>query len=292
MAATIIDGRAVAAEIHDEVADAVSLLRAAGHAAPTLHVVLCGDNAASATYVRGKGKIAAKVGIEFTLHTPDATATTEQLYSLIQGLNADPTVDAILVQLPLPKQVDEATIVAAVDPGKDADGFHPFNFGKLAEGHPGSALPCTPAGCMELMRRHNVNFRGARAVVVGRSTIVGRPVALLLTNADATVTLCHSRTVDLAAVCREADILVLAIGRPGMVDASFVKPGACVIDVGITPIDGKVHGDVDFDSVSPIAGLLTPVPRGVGPMTIAMLMRNTVILAEQRRAVALATAAS
>jgi methylenetetrahydrofolate dehydrogenase (NADP+)/methenyltetrahydrofolate cyclohydrolase len=218
------------------------------------------------------------------VHRPPTTSTTEELVALVHSLSDDPKVDGILVQLPLPAQVDAGQVLDAVSPLKDVDGFHPVNFGLLAEGRPRIA-PCTPAGCMELLRRYDVPTRGARAVVIGRSTIVGRPMAVLLTNADATVTVCHSRTVDLPGVCREADILVSAIGRPAFVDASFVKPGACVIDVGINRVDDKLVGDVDRASVEPVAGWLTPVPRGVGPMTIAMLMRNTLDLARARREV-------
>ncbi len=292
MTAVLIDGRAVAQLRNAAVADEVASMRAAGLAPPNLHVILCGDDPASATYVRGKGRVAAKLGVDFTLHTPPADSTTEAILELLATLNAAPEVDGILVQLPLHKQIDAARVVAAVDPAKDADGFHPFNFGKLAEGHPGPALPATPAGCMELLRHYNIPIVGARAVIVGRSTIVGRPMAALLLNADATVTVCHSRTRDLADRCREADILILAMGRPGTVDASFIKPGACVIDVGTTPVDGTVRGDADFDSVSAVAGYLSPVPGGVGPMTIAMLMRNTLTLAQARRGGRIAQTAS
>ena len=284
MAAITIDGRGVAASMHADIAAEIEDFRARGHRAPALHVVLCGDDPASATYVRNKERIAHKVGIAFTLHRPAAAATTDELVALVEGLNRDDGVDAILVQLPLPDGVDSAAVMLAVSPEKDADGFHPLNFGRLAEGHPGPTLPCTPAGCMELLRRYEIPVAGANAVVVGRSAIVGRPMALMLTNADATVTVCHSKTRDLPGVCRAADILVVAMGRPGMVTADFVKPGACVIDVGTTPQDGKVHGDVDFESVAQVAGYLTPVPGGVGPMTIALLMRNTLGLARAHAA--------
>jgi methylenetetrahydrofolate dehydrogenase (NADP+) / methenyltetrahydrofolate cyclohydrolase len=217
------------------------------------------------------------------LHTPPAESTTAELVALVSALDADDTVDGLIVQLPLPAQIDAAAVMACVSPAKDADGFHPWNFGLLAEGHPGTVAPSTPLGCMELLRRSELSLRGTRAVVIGRSAIVGRPLALMLTNADSTVTICHSRTEGLAAICREADILVAAIGRPQMVDASFVKPGAYVIDVGTTPRDGVVLGDVDRASVEPVAGWLTPVPGGVGPMTVAMLLRNTVALAQARR---------
>jgi methylenetetrahydrofolate dehydrogenase (NADP+)/methenyltetrahydrofolate cyclohydrolase len=282
MSATIIDGRAVADAIEEEVRQRVAALVATGAAPPGLEVVLCGDDPASATYVAGKSRASARVGIRSVVHTPPVSSTTEELVALVERLDADDAVDAILVQLPLPAQVDQDRILDAVAPEKDVDGFHPRNLGLLAEGRPGIA-PCTPSGCMELLRRYDVPVRGARAVIVGRSVIVGRPMALLLLNADATVTVCHSRTRELAAVCREADILVAAVGRPGLIDASFVKPGACVIDVGMNRVDGRLCGDVDRASVEPVAGWLTPVPRGVGPMTIAMLMRNAVDLAEGRR---------
>jgi len=282
MTAVIIDGKAIAADIEEEVRREITAHVAAGWDPPGLHVILCGDDPASQVYVGGKAKASARVGIRSVVNRPVATATTEELVALAERLNADDSVDAILVQMPLPAQVDSGRVLEAVSPEKDVDGFHPHTFGLLAQGRPRVA-PCTPAGLMELLRRYDVPVRGAHAVVVGRSVIVGRPVALLLTNADATVTVCHSRTVDLPAVCRTADILVAATGRPRMIDAGYVKPGACVLDVGITREDGKLIGDVDRPSVEPVAGWLTPVPGGVGPMTIAMLMRNAVTLATARR---------
>ncbi len=283
MSAVIIDGKAVAAAVRGEVGERVRSLTAAG-VRPGLGVVLCGDDPGSATYVRNKGRVAEQLGVRFDLHTPADDSSTADLHALVEQLNRDEGIDGIIVQLPLPKQIDADVIVDAVRPDKDADGFHPFNFGRLAEGARPPVVAGTPAGCMELLRRYDVPLRGARAVVVGRSAIVGRPMALLLLNGDCTVTICHSRTVDLPAVCREADILVAAIGRPGMITADYVKPGACVIDVGITPVDGTVRGDVDRASVEPVAGWLTPVPGGVGPMTVAMLMYNTVALCAARRA--------
>jgi methylenetetrahydrofolate dehydrogenase (NADP+) / methenyltetrahydrofolate cyclohydrolase len=283
MTATIVDGRAVAAALRVELAQVVAGMTEDGSRQPSLAVVLCGDDQASAVYVRMKGRAAEGTAISFVLHTPPAESTTADLVDLVQRLDADDSIDAMLVQLPLPAHIDAQAVTECVSPGKDADGLHPTNFGRLAEGHPGIAAPCTPLGCMELLRRNDIPIRGSRAVVVGRSALVGRPLALLLTNADATVTICHSRTKDLAATCRDADILVSAIGRPGMVDASYVKPGAFVIDVGTTPIDGKVVGDVDRASVELVAGWLTPVPGGVGPMTVAMLLKNTVALARARR---------
>ncbi len=283
MSAVIVDGKAIAAELRAELTEEVALMVAGGSPPPSLAVVLCGDDPASAVYVRNKGRAAERVGVRFTLHTPPAESSTGELVSLVRSLEADDSIDGILVQLPLPPHVDAAAVTACISPEKDADGFHPYNLGRLAEGHPAVVAPGTPLGCMELLRRSEMPIRGSRAVVIGRSAIVGRPLALMLTNADATVTICHSRTRDLAAVCREADILVAAIGRPGMVDASFVKPGAFVIDVGTTPRDGVVLGDVDRASVEPVAGWLTPVPGGVGPMTVAMLLRNTTSLAGARR---------
>lgn len=283
MSATIVDGRAVAADVRAELTEIVAGMTQDGGRAPSLAVVLCGDDPASAVYVRMKGRAAEGTGIAFALHRPPAESTTGELVDLVQRLNADDSVDAMLVQLPLPAHIDAQAVTESIAPDKDADGLHPSNFGRLAEGHPGIAAPCTPLGCMELLRRNDFPVRGSRAVVIGRSALVGRPLALLLTNADATVTICHSRTKDLAATAAGADILVSAIGRPGMVDASYVKPGAFVIDVGTTPIDGKVVGDVDRASVEPVAGWLTPVPGGVGPMTVAMLLKNTVALARARR---------
>jgi methylenetetrahydrofolate dehydrogenase (NADP+)/methenyltetrahydrofolate cyclohydrolase len=286
MSATIVDGKAVAAELRAELAIHVAAMTADGAPPPSLAVVLCGDDPASGIYVRSKGRAAERAGVRFTLHRPQAESTTDELVALVASLDADETIDGILVQLPLPRQIDADTVMACISPDKDADGFHPYNFGRLAEGHPAAVAPGTPLGCMELLRRSGVELRGSRSVVIGRSAIVGRPVALMLTNADSTVTICHSRTRDLAAICHEADILVAAIGRPRMIDASFVKPGAFVIDVGTTPQDGIVVGDVDRESVEPVAGWLTPVPGGVGPMTIAMLLRNTLALARARRGLA------
>jgi methylenetetrahydrofolate dehydrogenase (NADP+)/methenyltetrahydrofolate cyclohydrolase len=286
VSAVIVDGKAVAAELREELAIHVAEMTARGMAPPSLAVVLCGDDPASAIYVRNKGRAAERSGIQFTLHRPPVESTTDELVELVRSLDADDAVDGILVQLPLPAQVDPDAVMARISPEKDADGFHPYNFGRLAEGHPAVVAPGTPLGCMELLRRYDAPVRGSRAVVIGRSAIVGRPVALMLTNADSTVTICHSRTPDLASVCREADILVSAIGRPRMIDASYVKPGAFVIDVGTTPKDGVVIGDIDRESVEPVAGWLTPVPGGVGPMTIAMLLRNTLALARARRGLA------
>jgi methylenetetrahydrofolate dehydrogenase (NADP+)/methenyltetrahydrofolate cyclohydrolase len=283
VSATIIDGSAIAKAIRAEIAAEVTVMVAEGLAAPHLGVVLCGDDPASATYVRNKGRAAERAGIRFTLHTPGGDSSTSDILGLCARMRDDPDIDAMLVQLPLPRQIDSGAVLEAVPAAKDADGFHPLNLGRLAAGGVPPVLPGTPLGCLELLRRSGVPIAGSRAVVVGRSVIVGRPLALLLVNADATVTVCHSKTRDLPGVCREGDILVAAIGRPGMITADYVKPGAAVIDVGTTPRDGQLAGDVDRASVEPVAGWLTPVPGGVGPMTIAMLLRNTLALARARR---------
>jgi methylenetetrahydrofolate dehydrogenase (NADP+) / methenyltetrahydrofolate cyclohydrolase len=283
VSARIIDGRAVAAAVRAEVGARVGELAASG-IRPGLGVILCGDNPASATYVRLKGRVAEDLGIRVDVHRPPGDSSTEAIRDLVLQMDDEEGIDGILVQLPLPSQIDPDRVLGAVRPDKDADGLHPLNFGLLAQGAHAPVVSCTPAGCMELLRRSEVPIRGSRAVVVGRSAIVGRPMAMLLLNADCTVTMCHSRTVDLPGVCRTADILIAAIGRPGMITAEYVKPGACVIDVGTTSVDGKLRGDVDRASVEPVAGWLTPVPGGVGPMTIAMLMHNTVVLCTARRA--------
>ncbi len=282
MSAVIIDGKALAALVRAEVAERARALTDAG-VQPGLGVVLCGDDPASQIYVRNKGKAAEELGIRVDQRTPSGDSSTADIVDIVQRMNDDDGIDGILVQLPLPSQIDPDAVLDVIRPDKDADGLHPVNMGLLAQGARPSAVACTPSGCMEMLRRYDVPLRGGRAVVVGRSALVGRPMAMLLLNADCTVTMCHSRTVDLPAVCREADILVAAIGRPGMITADFVKPGAAVIDVGISRVGGKVHGDVDRDSVEPVAGWLTPVPGGVGPMTIAMLMHNTVELCAARR---------
>jgi methylenetetrahydrofolate dehydrogenase (NADP+)/methenyltetrahydrofolate cyclohydrolase len=287
MSAVIIDGRAVAAAVRADVATRIGELAAAG-ITPGLGAILCGDDPGSAVYVRNKGRVAEELGIHFDLQRPDAASSTGDILELVHEMNEDDRIDGILVQLPLPAQIDPDVIQVATDPDKDADGLHPFNFGRLAQGAPAKVVACTPAGCMELLRRYEVPLRGARAVVVGRSALVGRPLGMLLLNADCTVTFCHSHTADLASVCRQADILVAAAGRPGMITAEYVQPGACVLDVGTTKVGDKLRGDVDRDSVEPVAGWLTPVPGGVGPMTVAMLMRNTVALCAARRGAGLA----
>jgi len=280
MAATIIDGKAVARDVRAEVAAGVEEFTKAHGFPPGLAVVIVGDDPASRVYVDSKKKMCRALGIYSEEHALPVATTQRELLDLIERLNNDPRIHGILVQLPLPGHLDEGEVLEAIDPRKDVDGFHPVNVGKLLVGAE-CFVPCTPAGILELIRRTGVEIKGKRAVVVGRSNIVGKPVAILLLAEHATVTVCHSRTRDLPAVCREADILVVAIGKPEMIDASYIKPGAVVIDVGVNEVGTsesgkrKLVGDVDFDSAVEVAGYITPVPGGVGPMTIAMLMRNT-----------------
>ena len=279
MTARIIDGKAVAATLRAELAARVATLAFQ----PGLTVILVGDDPASAVYVRSKDRAAKEAGIlAQTIRMPAETAQAT-LLAEIARLNADPEVDGILVQLPLPGHIDAQAVIAAIDPGKDVDGFHPVNVGALAGGQPG-LVPCTPAGVMKLLRHAGATLAGARALVLGRSAIVGRPVAALLLAADATVTIAHSRTRDLAAECRRADILIAAVGRPEMVRGDWIKEGATVIDVGINRLpDGRLVGDVAYAECAERAGAITPVPGGVGPMTIACLLENTVEAAIARR---------
>jgi methylenetetrahydrofolate dehydrogenase (NADP+)/methenyltetrahydrofolate cyclohydrolase len=278
MAAELIDGTRIAREIQESLKAEAAALRARG-VEPSLAVVLAGDDPASHTYVRSKIKIAKRLGIRSVDHFLPASVPEQELMALVRSLNEDPTVHGILVQLPLPAQIDSRAVLVAVDPRKDVDGFHPFNVGLLASS--GCAMPpCTPSGILELLRRSGVELAGKEAVVVGRSNIVGKPVSMLLLAENATVTVCHSRTRDLPAVCRRADVLVVAIGRPRMITAECVKEGAVVIDVGVNRLeDGTLVGDVDFEPVREKAAAITPVPGGVGPMTKAMLMRNTLTAA-------------
>ena len=279
--ATILNGKQVAAEIRAELKTRAEALRKDG-VVPCLAVLLAGDDPASKIYVRNKKRACEEIGIESRELLFPESVSEEELIAQIRALNADPAVDAMLVQLPLPKHINEARVLAEIAPEKDADGFHVVNAGRLFTGQT-SVLPCTPAGCMELLRRAGVEFSGKHAVVVGRSNIVGKPMAMLLLNEHCTVTICHSRTKDLARFTRDADILVAAVGRPGMITGEMIKPGAAVIDVGINRLDnGKLMGDVDFASAEPVAGAITPVPGGVGPMTIAMLMQNAILAAEKR----------
>lgn len=278
--AQLIDGKAIAAEITEEMRLRAQALREKG-IVPCLAVILAGNDPASEIYVRNKRRACKRAGIESRMIRLDQSVSREEILREIHALNQDPAVHAVLVQLPLPGHLDETEILSAVLPEKDADGFHPLNAGRLLTGEKG-VLPCTPAGCMELLRRTGISLSGAEAVVIGRSNIVGKPMALLLLRENCTVTLCHSRTKNLAEHVRRADVVICAVGRPGLVTGEMIKPGATVIDVGINRLaDGRVVGDADFESVSPVAGAITPVPGGVGPMTIAMLMKNAILAAER-----------
>jgi len=281
MAAELIDGKAIAQEVRAEVARDVAAWVEAGHPAPGLATVLVGDDPASAVYVGGKQKACAEVGIEGFDHRLDADADEAHVGGLLRELGDDPRVSGILLQLPTPPHLDGGALTELIDPSKDVDGLTPISAGLLAKNRPG-LRPCTPAGVIELLRRHDVPLEGAEAVVVGRSDLVGKPVAQLLLAEHATVTICHSRTKDLAAVCRRADVLIAAVGRPGLVQGDWVKEGAVVIDVGINRTEHGLVGDVDFEPAAVRARLITPVPGGVGPMTIAMLLRNTLTAARAR----------
>jgi methylenetetrahydrofolate dehydrogenase (NADP+) / methenyltetrahydrofolate cyclohydrolase len=281
--AEILDGRALAQQVRRQVADDVAVLTSQTGVVPGLTVVLVGDDPASQVYVRNKESACKAAGMNGTVLRLSSETSEAQLLATIDQLNADPAVHGILVQLPLPKPIDEASVVERVDPLKDVDGFHPFNFGLLASGSP-RFVPCTPLGIRELLIDSRVETRGVHAVVLGRSQIVGKPMALLLLQkgqgGDATVTVCHTGTRDPGAIARQADLLIVAMGRPESVTADWVKPGAVVIDVGIHKrADGRLCGDVHFASVAEIASRLTPVPGGVGPLTIAMLLRNTLLAA-------------
>ena len=278
MTAALIDGKAAAAALREKVAVEVARFREATGRAPGLAVVLVGEDPASAVYVRSKGKATREAGMESFEHKLPATSSQDDLLTLVDQLNADPSVDGILVQLPLPPQIDERVVITRIDPDKDVDGFHPVNAGRLATGLPGF-VPCTPLGCLMLLRQTLGDLSGKSAVVIGRSNIVGKPMALLLLGDSCTVTVAHSRTRDLPDVVRQADIVVAAVGRPEMVKGDWLKPGATVIDVGINRVEGGLVGDVDFASASAVAGAITPVPGGVGPMTIACLIRNTFVSA-------------
>ena len=280
MAATIIDGKARGAALRHEVAGEVARLKALG-VTPGLAVVLVGDDPASGVYVRSKGKACREAGMESFEHRLSADTESNELLGLIDRLNADPAVNGILVQLPLPGHLDSDLVTAAVDPAKDVDGFHPINVGALALGRPG-LVPCTPLGCLILLRDTLGDLSGADAVVIGRSTIVGKPMAQLLISDSATVTVAHSRTRELPDVVRRADIVVAATGRPNMVQGDWIKPGATVIDVGINRVDDRLVGDVDLEAANEVAGAITPVPGGVGPMTIACLLSNTVVAARRQ----------
>ena len=280
MAATIIDGRMVAAKWKEAIAQETQAWIARG-VTPHLAVVLVGENPASQVYVRNKENACRKAGMRSTLIRLPEDCTQETLERTVRELNADESVHGVLVQLPLPAHLDEAAVLRLIDPDKDVDGFHAMNAGRLMSGQP-CFVPCTPLGVMKLMEAYDIPVRGKRAVVVGRSNIVGKPMALLLLAADATVTVCHSRTENLAEITRGADILVAAVGRPNFITADMVKPGAAVIDVGINRVDGALLGDVDFAGASEVAGFITPVPGGVGQMTIAMLLANTLDAVKRR----------
>ena len=283
MTARLIDGKAVAATIREAAASHVAEFERRIGRAPGLATVLVGEDPASAVYVRSKNRATAEAGMaSFAHNLPDSTSEAE-LLQLVSDLNADERVDGILVQLPLPKQIDPKKVIDAIDPAKDVDGFHPINVGRLHMGRP-TLTPCTPAGVIRLIDSTGESIEGKHAVVIGRSDIVGKPQAALLLQRNATVTICHSRTQDLPAITREADILVAAIGKARFVTRDMVKSGAVVIDVGMNRVDGKLAGDVDFDNVKEVASWITPVPGGVGPMTIIMLMRNTLTAAKWRRA--------
>lgn len=274
-----IDGKAVSAAVREEVKQQAAALTAQGHQ-PALAVILVGEDPASQVYVRNKHKACAECGIRSLQYELPASTTQQELLTLIQTLNEDDTVDGILCQLPLPRHLDEQAVILAIDPKKDVDAFHPVNAGRIMSGDYGF-LPCTPAGIMEMLRRYDIAIPGKRCVVIGRSNIVGKPMAMLLINAGGTVTVCNSKTRDLPAVTREADILVAAVGKPHFVTADMVKEGAVVIDVGINRnAEGKLCGDVAFDEVSEKASYITPVPGGVGPMTITMLLQNTITAAK------------
>lgn len=281
MAATIIDGKAHALALRGRVAGGVATFRAAAGRAPGLAVVLVGEDPASAVYVRNKGRATREAGMESVEHRLPADTDTATLLALVAALNADPAIDGILVQLPLPPQCDAQAVIQAIDPDKDVDGFHPVNAGRLATGLPGF-VPCTPLGCVMLLKSVHEHLAGLDAVVVGRSNIVGKPMAQLLVQESCTVTIAHSRTRDLFARVREADVIVAAVGIPRLIEGRWIKPGATVIDVGINRTEAGLVGDVDFAAAVEVAGAITPVPGGVGPMTIACLLRNTLMSACRR----------
>ncbi len=270
----VVDGLGLAKKLRGQMADEIRELVEAGRRAPCLVVVLVGDDPASRSYIKGKQRACKSIGMDSAEHLLPAETTQAELLALIEQLNADDHVDGILVQLPLPDHISPQVVAAAIDPAKDADALHPNTSGRLLAGT-ADIVSCTPLGVMAVLEEHGVELEGAHAVVIGRSDIVGKPVSLLLQQANATVTMCHSRTKNLPELCRMADVLVAATGRPRMVKADWIKPGAAVMDVGVTEVDGKLVGDVDFEAAQGVAGIITPSRRGIGPMTITMLLRNT-----------------
>jgi methylenetetrahydrofolate dehydrogenase (NADP+)/methenyltetrahydrofolate cyclohydrolase len=280
MAARIIDGKAVSKKIRQKLTVDVAKFKSETGITPGLAVILVGEDPASQTYVRSKEKSTLKTGMYSEVHRLSGASSEAQLLDLVEQLNLDKKIHGILVQLPLPLHIDELKVLNAIDPRKDVDGFHPINAGNLLIGQE-SFIPCTPHGIMKLLADDGVSLKGKHAVVVGRSNIVGKPVALLLLQEHATVTVCHSRTADLGAITRQADVLVVAVGRPNFITGDMIKPGAVVIDVGINRVDDKLVGDVDFEGAKTVAGSITPVPGGVGPMTITMLLENTLVAAQR-----------
>ena len=270
----VVDGKALAQQLRDEIAAEIARLVATGHRPPCLAVVLVGDNPASLSYIKGKRRACERAGMTSQEHNLAATATQEDVVDLVHALDRDAHVDGILVQLPLPKPLRPEPVIDAIDPAKDVDGLHPINAGRLLAGMPG-LRPCTPLGILEVLDRNRVVLEGANAVVIGRSVLVGKPIALLLLERHATVTICHSRTRDLASVVREADVVVAAAGTPLLVKGGWIRPGAAVVDLGVNMVDGVQVGDVDFDAALGVASLITPSRGGVGPLTITMLLRNT-----------------
>jgi len=278
----VVDGLGLAKTIRDELAEQIRKLAEGGHRAPCLAVVLVGDDPASRSYIKGKQRACARIGMDSVEHLLPAATSQDELLALLQQLNQDDAIDGILVQLPLPDAIDPTVIAEAVDPAKDADALNPLNFGRLLLGN-AELISCTPLGVLEVLDRHGVELEGAHAVVIGRSNIVGKPVSILLQQRNATVTMCHSRSRDLPALCRQADVLVAAVGRPRMVGPDWIRPGAAVMDVGVSEVDGVLIGDVDFDGAQGIASLITPSRRGIGPMTITMLLRNTLRAYQTRK---------
>lgn len=280
----VVDGLALAKTIRKELGEEIGALVAQGQRPPSLAVVLVGDDPASRSYIKGKQRACSNIGMDSVEHLLAGDTSQEDLISLLGDLNADDAIDGILVQLPLPRQIDANVVAQAIDPAKDADALHPTTAGLMLKGM-AELISCTPLGVMEVLDRYDIALEGANAVVIGRSEIVGKPVSFLLQQRNATVTMCHSRSRDLPGICREADVLIAAAGVPMMVKADWIKPGAAVMDVGVTEVDGKLIGDVDFEAAQGIAGIITPSRRGIGPMTITMLLRNTLRAYRARKGV-------